>query len=86
MTHELEHDFLKHGRGHLAMTDQDARVGNHGLHFCSHFLNVIDAVVHKEHLPLPRQLTPNRLLNTAGIPGNHLRHNGAAIQRRGSQT
>ena len=85
VAHELEHDFLKHGRRHLAMTNQDARVWHHGLHFSGHFLNVIDAVMNKEHLPLPRQFTPNRLLNSAGIPGNHLRHNGATVQRRGSQ-
>ena len=54
MAHELEHDFLKHGRRHLAMADQDARVRNHGLHFCSDFLNVIDAVMNKEHLALTR--------------------------------
>ena len=58
--HEIEHRALERVLAHLAVADDDARVGHEPLQQVAHRVDRLDAVVDEEHLAAARHLVANR--------------------------
>ena len=80
---EFRHHFLEFVRFHLAVADDDARVGHQRLQFRPHDFDGHHAVVQKENLPAAIQLALDGVANDAFVV---LRHDGldrqAVVRRR----
>src|SRR5581483_7502906 len=82
---ELEHHLLQFPLAHLAVADDDPRVGYELLNLLGHFKDVVHAVVYEIDLSFAIQLAKDRLANALLIVADHLRDDAAAVLRRGGQ-
>ena len=79
---EVEHDFFEFRFRHLPMADANARLGDDLAQFVGHGLDVVDAVMHEEDLPVAVQFAQHRVTNQLVVEPGHARLDRQTIVRR----
>ena len=71
MAHEGQHHALEFGLAHLAMADEDARLGHHLANLFGNVVNALDAIVHEVDLAAALQFFFDGGADERLIPGGN---------------
>ena len=68
---KLQHDFLQLSAIHLSMPHGNTGIGHQTLHQSCHFVDILNFVMHKEHLSATTNLIRNRIPNQLFVKEMH---------------
>ena len=77
--HEGQHHALQFALAHLAVADENARLGHHLANLVGDVVDALHAVVHEVHLPAALQLLLDGRANQLLVPGRHHRLDRHAV-------
>ena len=77
-----DHRLFEFVRVHLAVPDDDLRLGHDHLHLVGDLVDVVDAVVDEVHLPAAVHLAQDRVADELVVPADDARLDRLAVRRR----